>query len=126
MFYRVLEGRRRYLTCDPTSPLADPGGGGGGTEAMASPKCQTREAKLCFGLPKPASGFNYSIQNQLILLVLLPKKSDNTLGIGEAPQLHDESGPRRIDHGPEGRIGARRTNQGPIRTDQGPPKQGPG
>ena len=30
--------------------LADPGGGGG-TEAMASPKRKTREAKLCFGLP---------------------------------------------------------------------------
>ena len=30
--------------------LADPGGGG--TEAMASPKRQTREAKLCFGLPQ--------------------------------------------------------------------------
>ena len=26
--------------------------GGGGTEAMASPKRQTREAKLCFGLPQ--------------------------------------------------------------------------
>ena len=31
-------------------PLADPGGGA--TEAMASPKRQTREAKLCFGLPQ--------------------------------------------------------------------------
>ena len=30
--------------------LADPGGGA--TEAMASPKRQTREAKLCFGLPQ--------------------------------------------------------------------------
>ena len=29
--------------------LADPGGA---TEAMASPKRQTREAKLCFGLPQ--------------------------------------------------------------------------
>ena len=27
------------------------------TEAMASPKRQTREAKLCFDLPKLASGF---------------------------------------------------------------------
>ena len=26
--------------------------GGGGTEAMASPKRQTRKAKLCFGLPQ--------------------------------------------------------------------------
>ena len=33
------------------SALADPGGGGG-TEAMASPKRQTREVKLCFGLPQ--------------------------------------------------------------------------
>ena len=29
--------------------------------------------------------------------------TDN-LGIEEAPQLRDESGPRRIDQGPEGRI----------------------
>ena len=28
------------------------GSRGGGTEAMASPKRQTREAKLCFGLPQ--------------------------------------------------------------------------
>ena len=33
-------------------------------------------------------------------------------------QLQDESGPRRIDQGPEGRIRARRTNQGPRRMNQ--------
>ena len=31
---------------------ATSGSRGGGTEAMASPKRQTREAKLCFGLPQ--------------------------------------------------------------------------
>ena len=30
--------------------------------------------------------------------------SNNNLEIEEAPQLQDESGPRRIDQGPEGRI----------------------
>ena len=30
--------------------------------------------------------------------------SNNNLGIEEAPQLQDESGPRRIDQSPEGRI----------------------
>ena len=32
-------------------PPADPWEGGGGTEAMASPKRGTRETKLCVGLP---------------------------------------------------------------------------
>ena len=31
---------------------ATSGSRGGATEAMASPKRQTREAKLCFGLPQ--------------------------------------------------------------------------
>ena len=32
--------------------LPSPADPGGATEAMASPKRQTREAKLCFGLPQ--------------------------------------------------------------------------
>ena len=37
-----------YVSVVDIPTLADPGGA---TEAMASPKRQTREAKLCFGLP---------------------------------------------------------------------------
>ena len=35
-----------------SEPATSGSRGGGATEAMASPKRQTREAKLCFGLPQ--------------------------------------------------------------------------
>ena len=40
---------------------------------------------------------------------------NNNLGIEEAPQLQDESGPRRIDQGPEGRIIGSNVRFGSVR-----------
>ena len=90
--------------------------GGGATEAMASPKRQTREAILCFGLPQTGQWVYLVSTESTDLLVLWPKNAKNcacgakviftnkNLGIEEAPQLQDESGPGRIDQSPEGRI----------------------